>query len=88
MKKAGAILILIIFIIESFFIIPLLWTIIGIKKVNKINRGESTSNDEIVVAILGIIFGFVLGLIGGILILVGQQADQNKTLENPKVTNS
>ncbi|MGL5268830.1 MAG: hypothetical protein ACRC8P_03650 [Spiroplasma sp.] len=69
MTKAGCILILIVFIIESFFIFPLLWTIPTFIIMGKINKGCSTKNEKILVAILGIIFGSVLGIIGGAFIL-------------------
>ncbi|BET38803.1 protein translocase subunit SecDF [Spiroplasma ixodetis] len=70
MLKAGSILIFIIFILESIFIIPLLWTIPGFILYKKVSKGEATTDQKIALAILGIIFGAVLGIIGGIFILV------------------
>ncbi|WP_308149754.1 hypothetical protein [Spiroplasma sp. AdecLV25b] len=70
MTKAGSILILIIFIIESIFIIPLFWTIPSFILYSKVNKGQATEEQKIALAILGIIFGALLGIIGGILMLV------------------
>lgn len=77
MTRAGCILITIIFIFESIFIIPLLWTIPSFMAMSRINRGLATANDKILVAVLGIVFGAVLGIIGGIFILVDLN-DSNK----------
>lgn len=66
---------MIVFIFESIFIIPLLWTIPSFMAISRINNGAATPNDRILVAILGIIFGAILGVIGGIFILV--DADQS-----------
>ncbi|MDQ7982780.1 MAG: hypothetical protein REH79_00990 [Spiroplasma sp.] len=68
--RAGSILILIVFIIESILIIPLIWTIPAFNSISKISKGIATDNDKMLVAILGIIFGAFLGVVGGILILV------------------
>lgn len=76
MLRAGRILIFIIFIIESIFIVPLLWTIPGFILYKKISNGEATEDHKIDLAILGIIFGAALGIVGGILMLV--DLDNNK----------
>lgn len=78
MTRAGCILITIIFIFESIFIIPLLWTIPSFLSISKINKGMGTQNDKILVSVLGIVFGAILGIIGGILILI----DLNDTTIN------
>ncbi|WP_395473630.1 hypothetical protein [Spiroplasma endosymbiont of Nomada rufipes] len=78
MLKAGSILIFIVFILESIFIIPLLWTIPGFILYKKISKGEATTDQKIALAILGIIFGAALGIIGGIFILVDLNNDENK----------
>ncbi len=70
MTKAGSILILIVFIFESIFIIPLFWTIPGFNLYLKVNKGQATEEQKMTLAILGIIFGALLGIIGGILMLV------------------
>lgn len=70
MTRAGCILIMIVFIIESIFIIPLIWTIPSFMAISRINNGYATQNDKIMVAVLGIVFGAVLGIIGGIFILL------------------
>ncbi|MBE4703928.1 hypothetical protein [Spiroplasma platyhelix] len=70
MTRAGCILILIVFIFESIFIIPLLWTIPSFMAISRINNGLAGPNDKILVAVLGIVFGGILGIIGGIFILV------------------
>ncbi|WP_338957106.1 hypothetical protein [Spiroplasma endosymbiont of Tiphia femorata] len=78
MLKAGSILIFIVFILESIFIIPLLWTIHGFILYKKVSKGEATTDQKIALAILGIIFGAALGIIGGIFILVDLNNDENK----------
>lgn len=78
MLKAGSILIFIVFILESILIIPLLWTIPGFILYKKVNKGEATTDQKITLAILGIIFGAALGIIGGIFILVDLNNDENK----------
>lgn len=70
LTRIGTILILIIFLIESVLIIPLLWTIPAFNRITKISHGTATEDDKLFVAILGIIFGFFFGIVGGILILV------------------
>lgn len=70
MTRAGCILIMIIFIIESILIIPLIWTIPSFMAISKINNGSGTNSDKILVSILGIVFGAILGIIGGIFILL------------------
>ncbi len=70
LTRAGSILILIIFLLESLLIIPLLWTIPAFSRISKISNGIATEEDKLFVAVLGIIFGFFLGIVGGILILV------------------
>lgn len=70
MFKAGSILILITFIIESIFIIPLFWTIPGFILYSKINKDQATEGQKMALGILGIIFGTLIGIIGGILMLV------------------
>lgn len=70
MTKAGCILIAIVFIIESFFIIPLLWTIPTFIAMARITKGQGSQNDRILVGVLGIIFGTFLGIIGGIFVLI------------------
>lgn len=77
MTRAGCILIAIVFIIESIFIIPLLWTIPSFLIISKISNGIATPNDKLLLAILGIIFGAILGIIGGIFILVDMNDASN-----------
>lgn len=77
MTRAGCILIAIIFVIESIFIIPLLWTIPSFLAISKINKGAASDSDKLLVAILGIVFGLVLGIIGGIFILFDMGNNQN-----------
>lgn len=78
MLKAGSVLIFIVFILESIFIIPLLWTIPAFILYKKVSKGEATTDQKIALAILGIIFGAALGIIGGIFILVDLNNDENK----------
>jgi len=70
LTRVGSILILIIFLLESLLIIPLLWTIPAFNRISKISNGTATEEDKLFLAVLGIIFGFFLGIVGGILILV------------------
>jgi len=70
LTRVGSILILIIFLLESLLIIPLLWTIPAFNRISKISNGIATEEDKLFLAVLGIIFGFFLGIVGGILILV------------------
>lgn len=79
LTRAGAILILIIFLLESILIIPLLWTIPTFVRIAKISNGIATEDDKLFVAILGIIFGLFLGILGGILILI-DFLTKNKTV--------
>lgn len=78
MLKAGSILIFIIFILESIFIIPLLWTIPGFILYQKVRKGEASADQKIALAILGIIFGAALGIVGGVLMLVDLNNDEHK----------
>lgn len=78
MLKVGSILILIIFILESIFIFPLLWTIPSFILYQKVSKGEASEGQTVALAVLGIIFGAVLGIIGGIFMLVDLFADKNK----------
>lgn len=78
MLKAGSILIFIIFILESIAIIPLLWTIPSFILYQKVSKGAATSDQKIALAILGIIFGTALGIIGGVLMLADLNNDENK----------
>lgn len=82
MLKAGSILILIVFILESILIIPLLWTIPSFILYKKVNAGQATENQKIALAILGIIFGAMLGIIGGILMLVDLGNNEIKNQNN------
>lgn len=77
MTKAGCILITLVFIIESIFIIPLLWTIPSFISISKINKKTATQNDKVLVSVLGIIFGAFLGILGGIFILVDMHNKEN-----------
>jgi len=80
LTKAGTVLILIMFIFESILIVPLFWTIPSFVLISKINKGKATEGNKIALSVLGIIFGGLLGIIGGILILVDL-----KTIDNGPV---
>ncbi|WP_342267209.1 hypothetical protein [Spiroplasma endosymbiont of Villa modesta] len=56
----------------------LLWTIPSFILYKKVSKGEATTDQKIALAILGIIFGAALGIIGGIFILVDLNNDENK----------
>lgn len=77
MTKAGCILIMIVFIFESIFIIPLIWTVPSFMAISRINNGTAMPNDRILVSVLGIIFGAILGIIGGIFILIDSDESNN-----------
>lgn len=81
MKKADSILILITFIIESFLIIPLLWTIPGFILYGKVSKNKATEGQKIALSVLGIIFGVLLGIIDGVLIIVDLNNTENKIVE-------
>lgn len=77
-KKVGSILIFIVFIIESILVIPLFWTIPGFILYSKISKEKASEGQIIAFAILGIIFGGILGIIGGILLLIDANNKPNK----------
>lgn len=70
MLKAGSILVFIIFILESIAIIPLLWTIPGFILYQKVSKVEVSADQKIALAILEIV--------GGVLMLVDLNNDENK----------
>lgn len=77
LTRTGSILIFIVFVVESFFIIPLIWTIPAFNSISRISKGIETDNDKVLVAVLGIIFGTFLGILGGIFILIDNNNHQN-----------